>query len=315
MTRGHDTPGGGPAAAGARCRSERRLSVGRATFRRSPCSPACSAGARVPSRRTRGRSSSPGSCSTPAPIPTTARRSTTGDRATSSPTTPSFSSCSSSTGSGRGDGGPWYRTLAPDHPTPAELIGGGPAARGRGRSARRTRLLLANGADPNGRGLHPGCTGGRHGLRGRRAVRERRGGRPADRRPGPTRTRSTLHASSSARAWRATGPRCESMMQADPSLLDPGHRPPPGPDRPGRERAARTPSGSWSTWVSTSTPASGPRPCTRPPGGATSDSPGVLIELGADPSITDTEHHSTPRGWAEYGGHGEMAAYLARLES
>ncbi len=37
----------------------------------------------------------------------------------------------------------------------------------------------------------------------------------------------------------------------------------------------------------------------------------VLLELGADPSIEDLEHHSTPAGWAAYGGHPELAEELS----
>jgi ankyrin repeat protein len=40
----------------------------------------------------------------------------------------------------------------------------------------------------------------------------------------------------------------------------------------------------------------------------------TLIELGADPTIKDTEHDSTPLGWAEYGGKHRVAAYLRSLE-
>lgn len=37
----------------------------------------------------------------------------------------------------------------------------------------------------------------------------------------------------------------------------------------------------------------------------------TLLELGADPTAVDGEHHSTPQGWAEYAGHTEIAALLA----
>jgi ankyrin repeat protein len=36
----------------------------------------------------------------------------------------------------------------------------------------------------------------------------------------------------------------------------------------------------------------------------------TLIELGADPTIKDTDHDATPLGWAEYGGKHRVAAYL-----
>ena len=39
----------------------------------------------------------------------------------------------------------------------------------------------------------------------------------------------------------------------------------------------------------------------------------LLIELGADPTIVDTEHNSTPAGWAEHSGHTGIAEYLQQL--
>jgi ankyrin repeat protein len=40
----------------------------------------------------------------------------------------------------------------------------------------------------------------------------------------------------------------------------------------------------------------------------------LLIGLGADPSIHDTEFDATPRGWAHYGGHTEVEEYLNSFE-
>ncbi|GIJ64398.1 ankyrin repeat domain-containing protein [Virgisporangium aurantiacum] len=39
----------------------------------------------------------------------------------------------------------------------------------------------------------------------------------------------------------------------------------------------------------------------------------VLIELGADPTIRDTEFNSTPLGWAQHGHQHDVAAYLSGL--
>jgi ankyrin repeat protein len=36
----------------------------------------------------------------------------------------------------------------------------------------------------------------------------------------------------------------------------------------------------------------------------------TLLELGADPTIADARHDGTPSGWAEFGGHHELAALL-----
>jgi ankyrin repeat protein len=40
----------------------------------------------------------------------------------------------------------------------------------------------------------------------------------------------------------------------------------------------------------------------------------LLIELGANPTIRDTEFHATPRGWAQYNGQTVVADYLAQFE-
>jgi ankyrin repeat protein len=39
----------------------------------------------------------------------------------------------------------------------------------------------------------------------------------------------------------------------------------------------------------------------------------ALIDLGADPSIADPEHHSTPLGWARYNQQHDVAEYLANI--
>ena len=39
----------------------------------------------------------------------------------------------------------------------------------------------------------------------------------------------------------------------------------------------------------------------------------ALLELGADPTIADGCHDATPASWADYGGHGELAARLRDL--
>ncbi len=40
----------------------------------------------------------------------------------------------------------------------------------------------------------------------------------------------------------------------------------------------------------------------------------LLVALGADATIRDTDHDSTPQGWADHGGHAEVAAYLASVD-
>ena len=216
-------------------------------------------------------------------------------------------------GFGRGDGGPWYRTLAPDHPTPAELIGEAMQHAAEAGLPNRTRLLLANGADPNGRGLHPGF-GGRTAYEGAVLFGNvdvagllLAAGADED---------AVDHFTRFVGACMA-GDRTsvESMMQADASLLSQAIARRPdliaraaergrpdavrlmaglGFDVNARRRATALHEAAWRGDVAIAR---------------------VLIDLGADPTITDREHHSTPRGWAEFGGHGEVAVYLAGLES
>lgn len=37
----------------------------------------------------------------------------------------------------------------------------------------------------------------------------------------------------------------------------------------------------------------------------------ALLDLGADPTVADALHDGTPSGWAEFGGHHELAAFLS----
>ena len=39
----------------------------------------------------------------------------------------------------------------------------------------------------------------------------------------------------------------------------------------------------------------------------------LLVELGADPTIVDTEHDSTPQGWAQHSGQTAVVDYLDRI--
>jgi ankyrin repeat protein len=40
----------------------------------------------------------------------------------------------------------------------------------------------------------------------------------------------------------------------------------------------------------------------------------TLMELGADPSVRDPDHNSTPLGWAEYAGQHDVARYLSSID-
>jgi ankyrin repeat protein len=40
----------------------------------------------------------------------------------------------------------------------------------------------------------------------------------------------------------------------------------------------------------------------------------LLVELGADPLISDAEHNATPLGWARYNNQSTVAEFLERFE-
>ncbi|MGH9119319.1 MAG: ankyrin repeat domain-containing protein [Acidimicrobiales bacterium] len=216
-------------------------------------------------------------------------------------------------GFGRGDGGPWFRRLAPEYPTPSELMAEALQHAAQAGLVRRTRLLLANGADPDGRGGHP-LYGGRtayqaavlHGNVEVAGLLVDAGAAPSGVDP-LSRFVGVCMAGDQAAV--------DAALADDPSLLERAlllrpdlvaraselGRPDAvrlmvdlGFDVNARHRTTALHEAAWRGDVGLAR---------------------VLVELGADPSATDTEHDSTPRGWAEYGGQAEMAAYLAGLES
>jgi len=62
-------------------------------------------------------------------------------------------------GLGQGDGGPWRRRLPLEHQTPTEIVGEALQHAAEAGLISRVRLLVARGADPNGKGTHPGYQG------------------------------------------------------------------------------------------------------------------------------------------------------------
>ncbi len=62
-------------------------------------------------------------------------------------------------GLGQGDGGPWRRRLPLEHQTPTEIVDEALQHAAEAGLINRVRLLVARGADPNGKGTHPGYQG------------------------------------------------------------------------------------------------------------------------------------------------------------
>jgi ankyrin repeat protein len=209
-------------------------------------------------------------------------------------------------GLGRGDGGPWQHRLGHTLPTPQQMIRDELATAALRGGPRRAALLLDQGADPDGIGGHPAFGG--HTpyqlaqLHGHPEVAE------------------ILAAAGASRVLNEFDQFVAACMRSDRSLAD------ARPDLVALS-LARTPDlvnraaelgnlaaatllvelGFDVNHVARTTPLHA---------AAWNDDiemARTLISLGADPSIEDTEHHSVPLGWAEYGGKTQIAAYLRSL--
>jgi ankyrin repeat protein len=215
-------------------------------------------------------------------------------------------------GLGGGDGGPWHRLLAPDHPAPADLVQEALQHAAASGLVRRTRLLLAHGADPDRPALHP-CFEGRtpyesavvHGNADIAALLADAG---AD--------TSTVDP-----VWRFVGaclagdrPAADAAIAADPTLVAQAREQAPNlvarAVETGRADAVRLTvalgfdidAGDRSTALHEAA-LRGDLDLVR-----------LLVDLGADVTIKDCEHDSTPAGWANWAGYAEVAGYLTGLE-
>jgi hypothetical protein len=211
-------------------------------------------------------------------------------------------------GFGQGDGGPWARLLGPALPTPRELLGEAFQHAVEAGLVRRVRLLLAHGADPGGRGLHPVFRGRTayegavlHGHTEIARLLEAAGADTSvvvddDRFVGAC-LAGDADAVAELRAHDTT--RLDRVLAARPDLVARAvelGRPAAvtllvglGFDVDARDRATALHEAAYR---------------------GDDDMVRLLLELGADPTIEDAEHHSTPRGWAEFAGHASTAALL-----
>ena len=215
-------------------------------------------------------------------------------------------------GLGRGDGGPWQRLLAQAHQSPTEIVADllqHAAATG---LEQRTRLLLHDDVDPNTPGTHPSFEGRRPYeeaiLNGNLPVADLLAAFGAD-----TTTVTPLDRFIGA-CLAGDRDAVDAATRADHTLLPAAlqHR----PDLIARAAEASRPhtiallvelgfdiNARHRTTALHEAALRGDRPTVE-----------LLIGLGADPTIVDTEHQSTPAGWADHNGHTEIATYLTRAD-
>ena len=210
-------------------------------------------------------------------------------------------------GLGRGDGGVWKARLGPTLPTPERLVRDELATAALRGGPRRARLLLQHGADVDGVGGHP-AYGGRTPLElallnGHREVAE------------------ILEAAGGTARLAEVETFLVAVMRGDAGAvaahpaetvgaLRRGH-----PDLVGRAAEQRN-IPAVRLLVSLGWDVNHLGRTTAMHHAAWNDDVAMaraLLELGADPAISDEVHHSTPLGWAEFGGKQEVAAYLRSL--
>jgi hypothetical protein len=211
-------------------------------------------------------------------------------------------------GFGTGDGGPWFRLLAPDHPTPPALLQEAFQHAVEHGLIRRTRLLLAHGADPNGRGVHS-CFEGRTAFQGavvngnvEIAELLLEAGADGESVDDYQRLIGALLAGDRA-----------GVDAADPTLLDQAREQEPdlvveAAETERLEAVRLVVDLGFGVNAHSECRATGLHEAA-----FRGDLPMVklLMELGADPSLEDPNYNSTPRGWAEHGHQTEVVQYLS----
>ncbi|MGC5016306.1 ankyrin repeat domain-containing protein [Streptosporangium sp. DT93] len=210
-------------------------------------------------------------------------------------------------GLGRGEGGPWHARLGPALPSPRQMLRDELATAALRGGPRRARLLLAHGAEVDGLGGHP-AYGGRTPrelalLNGHTEIAEilAAAGASAELDETEAFIAACMRADAGAVAGFGPEPLARALVRS-PGLIGEaagGRRPAAvrllaglGFDVNHLRRSTPLHTAAWNDDVETAR---------------------TLVELGADPSIRDTEHDATPLGWAEHGGRHRVAAYLRDL--
>ncbi len=216
-------------------------------------------------------------------------------------------------GLGRGDGGPWFRLLAPEQGTPAKIVAEILQHAAEAGLADRMRLLLARGVDPNVGGDHD-AFGGRspylgavvHGNLDIAALLASAG---AD----TSVADEVARLAGACMAGDAEGFR--SMRDTNPAIVEAVRARYPElllqAATLGRPAAV-------ALLVEAGFDVNFRNRATALHEAALRGDLVVveqLLALGADPSITDTEFDSTAEGWADHGGHPDVVDRLRRARS
>lgn len=215
-------------------------------------------------------------------------------------------------GLGRGDGGPWRRMLGGAHQSPAEIAAEALQHAAEAGLAQRTRLLLARDVDPNRPGTHPLYEGRRPYdgavLHGNLEVADLLAAAGADTTGvGPmSRFIGTCLAGDRAAVDAALAADADLLARAREQRGDLVAR----AAELGRPDAIRLlvdlgfdVNARHRTTALHEAALRGNLPVVS-----------LLVELGADPTIVDSEHNSTPRGWAEHSGQTAVVDHLDRLD-
>ncbi|GLX93840.1 ankyrin repeat domain-containing protein [Herbidospora sp. NBRC 101105] len=210
-------------------------------------------------------------------------------------------------GLGRGGGGPWHTRLGPTLQSPRQLMREELATAALRGGPRRARLLLAHGAEVDGRGEHP-AYGGRTPcelalLNGHTEVADLLAAAGASADLGELEAFVAACMRADAAAVAGFGPEVLARALArHPGLINRAAGlgkaeavrllAALGFDVDHRERSTPLHEAAWNDDVETV---------------------GALLQLGADPAITDTRFGATPLGWAEHGGRHRAAALLREV--
>lgn len=215
-------------------------------------------------------------------------------------------------GLGRGDGGPWHHRLAPHHPAPADLLQEALQHAAATGLTRRARLLVDHGADPDRPALHPGFDGRTPYetavAHGNSEIADLLAEAGAD--------TSTVDTVSRFVGACLAGDRSavDAALATDPTLSAQARD--RAPDLVARAaEAGRADAVRLAVEVGFDIDARH-RTTALHEAALRGDLHLVrlLVTLGAEPTITDCEHGSTPAGWARWAGHTDVADHLAGLE-
>ncbi len=214
-------------------------------------------------------------------------------------------------GLGRGDGGPWRRRLGHEHQSPVEIAAEALQHAAEAGLEQRARLLLDRGVDPDRPGTHPGYEGRSpyEGavLHGNLAVADLLAAAGAN----ITTVEPFTRFVGACLAGDRDG--VDEMFADDPLLL--GRALEERGDLVARAAELGRPEAIRLLVALGFDVDARHRTTALHEAALRGNLPivALLVDLGADPTIVDSEHGSTPRGWAEHGGQTEVVHYFDAL--